>query len=104
MGKWATGTTRKRRQNLVPTSTSTSSTTLKEVVRLVRDADLVALDLESTGLDPRRAEIRLIQITTGEETFVIDCLKREEADLRILVEALAGTPVVAHGRPSSGPS
>lgn len=82
---------------MVPTSTSTSSITLKDVVRLVREANLVALDLESTGLDPRRAEIRLVQISTGEETFVIDCLKREEADLRILVEALAGTPVVAHG-------
>jgi len=63
----------------------------------VREANLVALDLETTGLDPRHAEIRLVQISTGEETFVIDCLKRDEADLRILVEALAGTPIVAHG-------
>src|SRR5829696_344569 len=97
MGKRATTMTLKGRRNLVPTSTSTTSTTLKDVALLVRDADLVALDLETTGLDPRRAEIRLVQISTGEETFVIDCLKRDDADLQILVETLAGKPIVAHG-------
>src|SRR5215203_2148038 len=97
MGKRATTTTSKGRRNLVSTSTSTTNTTLKDVALLVRDADLVALDLEITGLDPRRAEIRLIQISTGEETFVIDCRDRGAPELRELVEALAGKPVVAHG-------
>src|SRR5829696_304476 len=97
MGKRATTMTLKGRRNLVPTSTSTTSTTLKDVALLVRDADLVALDLETTGLDPRRSEIRLIQISTGEETFVIDCLKRDETDLGPLVEALRAATIVGHG-------
>jgi DNA polymerase I len=80
---------------LVPTNISTS-TTPKDVARAVRGAELVGLDLETTGLDPRRAEIRLIQIATSDETFVIDCQRRDKEDLLPVVEALGAAPVVAH--------
>src|SRR5215218_2726969 len=92
----ATGATpREERRNLALTNTSTSS--LQDVARAVLGAEVVALDLETTGLDPRRAEIRLIQISTGEKTFVIDCRAHDKEDLQRLAQTLSSTPVVAHG-------
>jgi ribonuclease D len=82
---------------LVPTSTTNRKTSLTAVADAVRTAPVVGVDLETTGLDPRRAEIRLIQIATGEKTFVIDCRDRDPQDLQDLVEALAARAVVAHG-------
>src|SRR5215218_3949347 len=93
-GKRATDTTRKGKPNLVPTSTSTSNTTLQDVLRMVETSNLVALDLETTGLDPRSSEIRLLQVSDGDETYVIDCRSLE---VRPLVEALGKAAIVAHG-------
>src|SRR5215207_5584967 len=93
-GKRATDTTRKGKPSLVPTSTSTSNTTLRDVLRMVETSNLVALDLETTGLDPRSSEIRLLQVSNRDETYVIDCRSLE---VRPLVEALGKAAIVAHG-------
>src|SRR5215207_6197388 len=93
-GKRATDTTRKGKPSLVPTSTSTSNTILQDVLRMVETSDIVALDLETTGLDPRSSEIRLLQLSNGDETYVIDCRSLE---VRPLVEALRKAAIVAHG-------
>jgi ribonuclease D len=63
---------------------------------MVEAAEVVALDLETTGLDPRRADIRLVQVSDGEKIFVVDLLHR---DGRRLFEALArgDLVVLAHG-------
>src|SRR4051812_7668758 len=63
---------------------------------MVEDADHVALDLETTGLDAHSADIRLLQVSDGEKTFVIDLFKRDATDL---VRALAreDLTVLAHG-------
>ena len=66
------------------------------MARAVRGAELVGLDLETIGLDPRRSEIRLTQIATSAETFVIDCQRRGKEELLSVVEGLGASPVVAH--------
>jgi len=62
---------------------------------MVEAAEVVALDLETTGLDPRTSDIRLAQVSDGEKIFVIDLFHR---DARPLFEALAreDLTVLAH--------
>jgi DNA polymerase I-like protein with 3'-5' exonuclease and polymerase domains len=74
-----------------------SSATVGTVVQMIEAADVVALDLETTGLDPRRSEIRLVQVSNGEKTYLIDLFTVGEA--RAIFEALArdDLTVIAHG-------
>jgi DNA polymerase I-like protein with 3'-5' exonuclease and polymerase domains len=72
-----------------------SSAVVERAVRMVEAAEVVALDLETTGLDPRTSDIRLAQVSDGEKIFVIDLFHR---DARPLFEALAreDLTVLAH--------
>jgi hypothetical protein len=45
----------------------------------------LGIDIETTGLHPRTSRIRLLQVSDGEQTFVIDCFK---VDPKPLLEAL----------------
>lgn len=78
------------------TSTQKTNNVVKRAVQMVEREGVVALDLETTGLDPRRSEIRLAQVSDGEKIFIIDLFKR---DGRALFEALAREDliVLAHG-------
>lgn len=74
-----------------------------EGVRITADAlrrwaGPVAVDTETTGLDPARDRVRLIQIAAGEDVALIDvfALPDPVADLRPLFEALASKEVVGH--------
>jgi hypothetical protein len=71
-------------------------TTQEQLVGVVADlggADLVALDLETTGLNPRRDSIRLLSLATKDATYIVDCRSMDPAGLfPIFVEAT----VVAH--------
>ena len=69
----------------------TSNTICERAVRAVENASIVALDLETTGLNPRRDRIRLVQVSDGEKIFVIDLFRR---DGRPLFEALARDDLV----------
>ena len=60
---------------------------------MIGDAELVALDIETTDLDPRRGEVRLVQVSDGERTFVVDC---DHVDVQPLVELLEDKTVIAH--------
>src|SRR5215208_410327 len=73
-----------------------SNTICERAVRAVENASVVALDLETTGLNPRRDRIRLVQVSDSEKIFVIDLFRR---DGRPLFEALARDDLVvlAHG-------
>jgi DNA polymerase-1 len=75
-------------------SKSNPKATLAEAIRAVDGASLVSLDIETTGLDPRKADIRLIQISDGNETYVVDC---RAVDPTPLVQALGTKTVIAHG-------
>src|SRR4051794_40657782 len=80
------------------TNKKSPTTSLGHAFRMLESSSIVALDLETTGLDPRAAEIRLIQISNGEKTYVIDCWRNPPAGIRFLVEVLADVEtLVAHG-------
>ena len=63
------------------------------VVADLKDADLVALDLETTGLDPRKDSIRLLSLATRDATYIVDCRSVDPAGL---FPILAEATVVAH--------
>jgi DNA polymerase I len=73
--------------------TTKNNTIVDKALQMATASDLVALDLETTGLDPHTSEIRLVQVSNGAETYVIDLRRR---DVRPLVELLAEKTVVAH--------
>jgi DNA polymerase I-like protein with 3'-5' exonuclease and polymerase domains len=81
---------------LTTSTQKTSNSICERAVRAVENASVVALDLETTGLNPRRDRIRLVQVSDGEKIFVIDLFRR---DGRPLFEALARDDLVvlAHG-------
>jgi len=63
------------------------------VVADLQGADLVALDLETTGLDPRNDSIRLLSLATKDATYIVDC---RSVDPPELFPILTETTVVAH--------
>jgi DNA polymerase I-like protein with 3'-5' exonuclease and polymerase domains len=83
-------------EDALSTSTRKTSSIVERAVRMVENAEVVALDLETTGLDPRGADIRLVQVSDGEQIYVIDLFKRDAGSL---FEALGRDDliVLAHG-------
>jgi DNA polymerase-1 len=78
------------------TSTHRLITDPKELPRIAKaleSAEAVGLDTETTGLNPRDGRMRLLQIATPEETFVIDVFQVE--DISALKDVLEGGPVKA---------
>jgi DNA polymerase-1 len=71
----------------------TTQDQLAEVIADLRDVGLVALDLETTGLDPRKDSIRLLSLATKGVTYLVDCQSVDPAELYPI---LAERPVVAH--------
>jgi DNA polymerase-1 len=68
-------------------------TGLTAVFNAVEGSSLVALDTETTGLDPRRDRVRLLSLATGRGTFLVDCFAVNPEPLFPL---LAGRKLVAH--------
>jgi DNA polymerase I-like protein with 3'-5' exonuclease and polymerase domains len=64
---------------------------LSGVARTLADAEVLGADIETTALNPRDGKIRLLQLATGEETFVVDVFAVR--DLSPLREVLEGGPV-----------
>jgi DNA polymerase-1 len=71
----------------------TNQDQLAAVIADLRDAGLVALDLETTGLDPRKDSIRLLSLATIDATYTMDCRSVDPAELFPL---LTEVTVVAH--------
>jgi DNA polymerase I len=69
----------------------TSADDLSAVAKTLQDAEAIGVDLETTALSPRDGEVRLIQLSTPEETFVVDVF--EIRDLSPIKEALESGPV-----------
>jgi uncharacterized protein YprB with RNaseH-like and TPR domain len=93
-------TLKEEKPSLAPMSTmpkvSASSTVLDDALAMIENSsEYLALDLETTGLDPRASEIRLVQVSNGEKTYVLDLWKG--LDPRPLFEALAKKTVLVHG-------
>jgi DNA polymerase I-like protein with 3'-5' exonuclease and polymerase domains len=63
---------------------------LAEAVEAIRKCDALGADIEGTGLSPRDDSMRLLQIATGDETFIFDVF---ETDISPLKEVLEDGPV-----------
>ncbi len=64
---------------------------LAAIAKALKSAEAVGVDLETTALSPRDGGVRLLQLATPEETFVIDVF--EVTDLSPLKGVLEGGPV-----------
>ena len=69
----------------------TTAEDLAAVAETLQSAEAIGLDIETTALSPRDGRVRLLQLATPEETFVIDLF--EVSDLSPLKEVLEGGPV-----------
>jgi twinkle protein len=66
---------------------------LQALAEELQSAERVALDLETTGLDPREDQVRIISVTTAQGTSLIDCI---EVDPRPLFPTLADMRLIMH--------
>ncbi|MGH3086377.1 MAG: bifunctional 3'-5' exonuclease/DNA polymerase [Rubrobacteraceae bacterium] len=64
---------------------------LSEALGTLEKSETLGADIEGTGLSPRDDRMRLLQLSTGEETFIIDVFEIE--DLSPLKEVLEDGPV-----------
>jgi len=71
----------------------TTSDQVAELATSLAGVSRVALDLETTGLDPRRHRIRLLTLATKRGTWIVDCF---EIDPRPLFPVLAQKELVIH--------
>ena len=71
----------------------TTQTQLAHVIEDLKDVGLVALDLETTGLDPHKDSVRLLSLATKAATYLVDCQSVDPADL---FPTLVERTVVAH--------
>lgn len=69
----------------------TDAARLPDIAASLEAAGAVGLDTETTGLSPRDGRVRLLQLATPDETFVIDLFEVE--DVSPLKDALEGGPV-----------
>lgn len=81
---------------------TTNLSTPLEVLRLIDRAHLLAFDFETAGpvgksmdgaLEPRRGRVRLLSLSDGEMSLVMDCF---EHDLRAVLPALHGRHLIIH--------
>jgi hypothetical protein len=66
---------------------------LQTLAKELQGAERVALDLETTGLDSREDQVRIISLTTAQGTWLVDC---REVDPRPLFPILADKELIAH--------
>jgi DNA polymerase-1 len=71
----------------------TAQDELADVAADLKDVSLVALDLETTGLDPREDCVRLLSLATKTATHLVDCQSVDPAEL---LPILAERTLVAH--------
>ncbi len=64
---------------------------LADITDTLRGVEAVGVDIETTDLSPRDGRVRLLQLATPEETFVVDVF--ETGDLTPLKEVLESGPV-----------
>jgi DNA polymerase-1 len=64
---------------------------LPRVAETLSGAEVIGVDIETTSLSPRDGRLRLLQISTPEETFIVDAF--ETKDLSPLREVLEEGPV-----------
>jgi DNA polymerase I len=66
---------------------------LADIAKTLQEAEIVGVDVETTALSPRDGSIRLLQLATPDETFVVDVFEMD--DLTPLKVVLEDGPVKA---------
>jgi DNA polymerase-1 len=66
---------------------------LESVADELRSAEVIGIDVETTGLNPRTDRVRLISLSTAEGSWLIDCF---EVDPHPLFEVLAQKKLLMH--------
>jgi DNA polymerase I-like protein with 3'-5' exonuclease and polymerase domains len=66
---------------------------LKAIVPKIQEAEVVALDSETTGLDPRRDRIRLLSLATDSGSWIVDDFS---VDIEPLLEILKDKSLAVH--------
>src|SRR5918995_3568978 len=76
----------------------TDAEDLASVVETLKSAEAIGADIETTALNPRDGRMRLLQLATAEETFVVDAFAVQ--DLSPLEDVLESGPVkiLHHGK------
>src|SRR5215218_7906373 len=69
----------------------TAGEDLAAIAKTLQGAEAIGLDIETTALSPRDGGVRLLQLATPGETFVVDVF--EVGELSPLREVLEGGPV-----------
>jgi DNA-binding CsgD family transcriptional regulator len=92
-GEGTSGNTTDAKPKEVRRTLITTQEQLAEVIADLKDADLMALDLETTGLDPRKDSMRLLSLATKGATYIVDC---RSVDPTELFPILAQKTLVAH--------
>jgi DNA polymerase-1 len=69
---------------------------LPKVLQALDAASLVGLDTETTGLDPRRDKVRLLQLATETNAFVLDLARVPSEALGSVFELLSKKTVISH--------
>ena len=92
-GEGTSGNTTEVKPKEAPRTLVNTRNHLAEVIADLKDVSLVALDLETTGLNPRVDSIRLLSLATKAGTYVVDCHSIDPAEL---FPILTERTVVAH--------
>src|SRR3712207_2555133 len=71
----------------------TDADELAGVAEILEKAEAIGADIETTNLSPRDGKIRLLQLATPQETFIVDVFAAQ--DLSALKDVLEGGPVKA---------
>src|SRR5215213_2492490 len=73
-------------ERLASYTLGTDAHDLAGIAETLEDAEVVGVDIETTALSPRDGRMRLLQLATSEETFIVDVF--EVGDLAPLKEVL----------------
>jgi DNA polymerase-1 len=71
----------------------TDASDLANLAKTLGSAEALGVDIETTDLSPRDGSVRLLQLATPDETYIVDVLRT--GDLTPLKEVLEGGPVKA---------
>jgi DNA polymerase I-like protein with 3'-5' exonuclease and polymerase domains len=66
---------------------------IPQIAREVEAAPVIGLDIETTAFKAFEGQIRLIQVSTGEKIYVVDCFKVPKEALNPLIRAIASPTI-----------
>jgi DNA polymerase I-like protein with 3'-5' exonuclease and polymerase domains len=71
---------------------------LAEVAELLAGETMLGLDTETTGLDPHTSELLLLQISTVDKVYIVDCRRVVPLPLKAILESPAITKVAQNAK------